>query len=155
MSSRARSRAEARSAAALTQLCVCHVHCSLEMLIQRLSHLHGLSRWPYHFAALGLQPARVTAALDAAAALRASAELLLTSVRQAHAEISGLLWDDGAHVNRYWGYTTRAGFADKSHLMRQIEKYADIYTSRVSNLMHVTPYGYLRGPRGSLAHDAR
>jgi len=60
---------------------------------------------------------------------------LRASLDVVESEISGLLWDDGAHVNRYWGYTTRAGFADKSHLMRQIEKYADIYTSRVSNFL--------------------
>ncbi|MEC8653043.1 MAG: HAD-IG family 5'-nucleotidase [Planctomycetota bacterium] len=53
-----------------------------------------------------------------------------------------------------WGLAMRAGI-DKSRLAREIEGHADIYTSRVSNLMHVTPYGYLRGPRGSLAHDAR
>ena len=53
-----------------------------------------------------------------------------------------------------WGLAMRAGI-DKSRLAREIEGHADIYTSRVSNLMHVTPYGYLRGPRGSLPHDAR
>ena len=43
------------AAAALTQLCVCHLAPACEMLVQRLGHLHGLSKWPYHFAALGLQ----------------------------------------------------------------------------------------------------
>ena len=57
------------------------------------------------------------------------------------------------HVNRYWGYMSRAGLADKSHLMRQIEKYCDIYTSRVSNFVPYTPYMHFRGPRQSLAHD--
>ena len=28
-----------------------------------------------------------------------------------------------------------AGFNDKSHFMRQIEKYADIYTSRLEHLL--------------------
>ena len=52
-----------------------------------------------------------------------------------------------------WGPAMRAG-NDKSRLARQIEGHADIYMSRVSNLLHVTPYGYLRGARGSLPHDA-
>jgi HAD superfamily 5'-nucleotidase-like hydrolase len=52
-----------------------------------------------------------------------------------------------------WGPLMRAG-NDKSHLAHQIERYADIYTSRVSNLLHSTPYVYLRSPRGSLPHDA-
>ncbi len=55
-------------------------------------------------------------------------------------------------TNGRWGLLTRAG-NDKSHLTRQIERYADIYTSRVSNFLHATPYAYFRSPRGSLPHD--
>jgi HAD superfamily 5'-nucleotidase-like hydrolase len=55
-------------------------------------------------------------------------------------------------VNARWGPLMHAG-NDKSRLARQIERYADIYTSRVSNLMFLTPFGYLRAPRGSLPHD--
>jgi hypothetical protein len=47
---------------------------------------------------------------------------------------------DGAGFNKRWGYLTRAGLDDKSQLCRQIEKYADIYTSRVSNFLRYTPY---------------
>ncbi len=54
--------------------------------------------------------------------------------------------------NPRWGLLTRAG-NDKSHLARQIERYADVYTSRVSNFLHATPFVYLRAPRGSLPHD--
>ena len=54
--------------------------------------------------------------------------------------------------NPYWGLLTRAG-NDKSHLARQVERYADIYTSRVSNFLHDTPFAYWRSPRGSLPHD--
>jgi HAD superfamily 5'-nucleotidase-like hydrolase len=54
--------------------------------------------------------------------------------------------------NPHWGLLLRTG-NDKSHLARQIEKHADVYTSRVSNLLHSTPFVYLRSPRGSLPHD--
>jgi chromosome segregation ATPase len=54
--------------------------------------------------------------------------------------------------NPTWGLLTRAG-NDKSHLARQVERYADIYTSRVSNFLFATPFVYLRSPRGSLPHD--
>jgi HAD superfamily 5'-nucleotidase-like hydrolase len=54
--------------------------------------------------------------------------------------------------NRRWGLLMRSG-NDKSSLARQMEQYADIYTSRVSNLLYLTPYAYLRAPRGSLPHD--
>jgi hypothetical protein len=46
----------------------------------------------------------------------------------------------------------RAG-NDKSLFARQVERHADIYTSRVSNLLIETPYAYLRAARGSLPHD--
>ncbi len=55
-------------------------------------------------------------------------------------------------ANARWGLLTRAG-NDKSHLARQVERYADIYMSRVSNLLWATPFLYLRSPRGSLPHD--
>ena len=54
--------------------------------------------------------------------------------------------------NKRWGPSMRAG-NDKSRLARQIERHADVYTSRVSNFLHLTPFGYLRAARGSLPHD--
>jgi hypothetical protein len=51
-----------------------------------------------------------------------------------------------------WGPLMRAG-NDKSLLARQVERSADIYTSRVSNLLYQTPFAYLRSRRGSLPHD--
>jgi hypothetical protein len=51
-----------------------------------------------------------------------------------------------------WGALLRAG-NDKSHLAQQIEKSADIYTSRVSNFLYATPFSYLRSRRGSMPHD--
>jgi hypothetical protein len=55
-------------------------------------------------------------------------------------------------VNERWGPLMFAG-NDKSRLARQVERHADVYTSRVSNLLYLTPFGYLRAPRGSLPHD--
>lgn len=55
--------------------------------------------------------------------------------------------------HKLWGPLMRAG-NDKSLYARQVERYADIYMSRVSNLYHETPYAYLRAARGSLPHDA-
>ncbi|MDY0000707.1 MAG: HAD-IG family 5'-nucleotidase [Polyangia bacterium] len=51
-----------------------------------------------------------------------------------------------------WGLLMRTG-ADKSLMARHVERHADIYTSRVSNFLHVTPFAYLPSPRGSLPHD--
>ena len=49
-----------------------------------------------------------------------------------------MLEQDGKDFSARWGYLSRAGLNDKSCLTRQIEKYADIYTSRVSNFLHYT-----------------
>lgn len=51
-----------------------------------------------------------------------------------------------------WGLLMRTG-NDKSHLARQVERYADVYTSRVSNFLLASPFVYMRAPRGSLPHD--
>jgi 5'-nucleotidase len=51
-----------------------------------------------------------------------------------------------------WGPIMRAGI-DKSHIARQIERYADIYLSRVSNFLWATPSAYFRSPKSSLPHD--
>jgi len=58
----------------------------------------------------------------------------------------------GELFNPIWGPLMRTG-SDKSHLARQVESYADVYTSRVSNFLYQTPFAYLRSPRGSLPHD--
>lgn len=51
-----------------------------------------------------------------------------------------------------WGPLMRAG-NDKSMFARQVERYADIYTSRVSNLGLRTPFALFRAARTSLPHD--
>lgn len=67
-------------------------------------------------------------------------------------QISPLAVAAGALGSGVWGPLMRAGI-DKSLYARQVEKYADVYTSRVSNLGAETPYAYLRAARGSLPHD--
>ncbi len=66
--------------------------------------------------------------------------------------ISPIAQASGSIGNERWGPLMRAG-NDKSHLARQVERYADIYMSRVSNFVSLTPFKYLRASRGSLPHD--
>lgn len=113
---------------------------------ERLEHLHAHAR-------LGLQrlkggqrsalsPSRLHEALTD---LRASLDVL-------DARIGPLAAGAGEIGNRRWGPLMRAG-NEKSLLARQVERYADVYTSRVSNFLHHTPYGYLRSFRGTMPHD--
>ncbi|XP_031395534.1 5'-nucleotidase domain-containing protein 4 isoform X2 [Punica granatum] len=86
--------------------------------------------------------------------LTESMQKLLIVMQRLDEKIAPMLEADGELFNRRWGFLSRAGLWDKSHLMRQIEKYADIYTSRVSNFLHYTPFMYFRSQEQTLAHDS-
>ncbi|ONK67650.1 uncharacterized protein A4U43_C05F2280 [Asparagus officinalis] len=86
--------------------------------------------------------------------LTESMQKLLIVMQRLDEKIAPKLEADGEHFSRRWGYLSRAGLWDKSHLTRQIEKYADIYTSRVSNFLHYTPFMYFRAQEQTLAHDS-
>ncbi|NNE43613.1 MAG: HAD family hydrolase, partial [Gemmatimonadetes bacterium] len=68
------------------------------------------------------------------------------------AELAPLAVASGELRNKTWGPLMRAG-NDKSLFARQVEQYADVYTSRCSNFLHATPFGFLRAPRMNLPHD--
>ncbi|HDH03282.1 MAG TPA: HAD family hydrolase, partial [Actinobacteria bacterium] len=67
-------------------------------------------------------------------------------------QIAPLAIESGNLVNKHWGPLMRAG-ADKSLFARQVERHADVYTSRVSNFGAVTPFAYLRAFRSPLPHE--
>lgn len=87
-------------------------------------------------------------------ATRAQMSALRTELTTLDSHVAELARKASALGNRRWGLLLRAG-NDKSRMARQLERYADIYTSRVSNLAYYTPYAYLRPPGGSLPHDPR
>ncbi|XP_015945192.1 uncharacterized protein LOC107470314 [Arachis duranensis] len=86
--------------------------------------------------------------------LTESMQKLLIVMQRLDEKIAPMLEADGELFNSRWGFISRAGLWDKSHLMRQIEKYADIYTSRVSNFLYYTPFMYFRSQEQNLAHDS-
>ncbi len=55
-------------------------------------------------------------------------------------------------LNRRWGLLMHSG-NDKTYLARMVERHADIYTSRVSNLLAVSPFAFFRAHRGVMPHD--
>ncbi|KAE8714263.1 hypothetical protein F3Y22_tig00110198pilonHSYRG00087 [Hibiscus syriacus] len=85
--------------------------------------------------------------------LTESMQKLLIVMQRLDEKIAPLL-EDGELFNKRWGFLSRAGLWDKSHLMRQIEKNADIYTSRVSIFLNYTPFMYFRSQEQTLAHDS-
>jgi HAD superfamily 5'-nucleotidase-like hydrolase len=110
---------------------------------------HAMSR-----ARLGLLRAekRYAAAPAPAGALRGQIARQREAIAALDERIGPLARDSGELLNRRWGLLMRAG-NDKSLLARQVEGFADVYTSRVSNFLFETPFSYLRAPRGSLPHD--
>ncbi len=85
--------------------------------------------------------------------LRQQRDRLREELRELDLKISPLAKASSELLNEHWGLLMRAG-NDKSLLARQVERYADIYTSRVANLCYQTPFTFLRSPRSSLPHDA-
>jgi 5'-nucleotidase len=84
--------------------------------------------------------------------LEVSLDKLWACIEELDAEVAPLARQAVEVSNPRWGLLLRAG-NDKSHLARQVEGSADIYTSRVSNFLRATPYAYLRSVRGSMPHD--
>lgn len=89
----------------------------------------------------------------AARSLQRDISRLAAKVRRLDDRIGPIARASAELGNAVWGPLMRAG-SDKSLFARQVERYADIYTSRVSNLGARTPFAYLRAARTSLPHDA-
>ena len=86
------------------------------------------------------------------AELTAHQQAVRAKIVELDAEIAPLARASSELSSPRWGLLMRSG-NDKSHLARQVERSADIYTSRVSNFLPHTPFAYFRPPRGSLPHD--
>jgi HAD superfamily 5'-nucleotidase-like hydrolase len=117
-------------------------HAQLRLRLQRLLRGYGPG-------ADGRPPA---GAEQEAAVVEAGLSDLRNRLDRLDGEIAPLANTLGELFNATWGPLMRMG-NDKSHLARQMERYADLYTSRVSNFLFQTPFAYLRSPRGSLPHD--
>ncbi len=79
-------------------------------------------------------------------------DTLRTEIAALDSEISPLAVESSRLRNEAWGPLMRAGI-DKSLFARQVEKYADCYTSRVANFIEVSPFALLRVARVDLPHD--
>lgn len=77
---------------------------------------------------------------------------LRAQIAELDAEITPLAVESSRLRNVAWGPLMRSGI-DKSLFARQVEKYADCYTSRVGNFAHVSPFALLRAARVDLPHD--
>ncbi len=126
-------------------------HAELESLMEAKEHLES------EYCSLRLALLRVQKRYGPrdgrkASELRQKMSGLQNRLAELDARIGPIAQGSAGLLNPHWGLLMRTGM-DKSHLARQIENYADIYTSRVSNFVRATPFAFLRSSRGSLPHD--
>ncbi len=79
-------------------------------------------------------------------------ERLRRALRGAISIAETLERDVEAGFNPYWGLLFKEGH-ENSRFGAQVEQYACLYTSRVSNLLHVSPTQYLRSQRELMPHE--
>lgn len=73
-------------------------------------------------------------------------------IEKLNKKISGLISKYQNCFNPYWGELMRAGY-EESRLAGQIEKYACIYMTKVSDLIKLSPRSYFRPVKRILAHE--
>ncbi len=76
----------------------------------------------------------------------------LKKIESVDNKIGKLIRTHTEHFNPYWGETMRAG-VEPSRLAGQIEKYACIYMSKISDFGDYSPRTYFRPKKKSLPHD--
>jgi 5'-nucleotidase len=93
------------------------------------------------------------AAVDAARRrARQALDELRAALRQAIATYDRLEEELDAAYNAYWGPMFKEG-NENSRFGEQVEDYACIYTSRVSNFLAYSPLRYFRAPRAKMPHE--
>jgi 5'-nucleotidase len=79
-------------------------------------------------------------------------EDLRDQLRETTQEQASLEAELAAAFNPYWGTIFREG-AENSRFGEQVEDYACVYTSRVSNFLAYSPLTYFRSPRDHMPHE--
>jgi 5'-nucleotidase len=85
-------------------------------------------------------------------AAKAELERLRRALKAAIVIAETLEADVEAGFNPYWGLLFKEGH-ENSRFGAQVEQYACLYTSRVSNLLHISPTRYLRSMRELMPHE--
>ena len=115
------------------------------------------AEWEFEFSQLRLELQRAHCGYGDAPEVveadhKAAMKALRTKLVALDQQITEQAREAGSIYNQRWGQLMRCG-NDKSHLARQVERYADLYMTRVSNLLAYTPFMYYRAARGTMPHD--
>jgi HAD superfamily 5'-nucleotidase-like hydrolase len=122
-----------------------------ELTYQQLL-LKQLSRLEPGAAAAGLPPLD-EATLDAACdEVRQKIDEQKRSLREVEQELEALEREIDRVFNPWWGPIFKEG-GENSRFGEQVEDYACLYTSRVSNFLQYSPLQYFRAPRAHMPHE--
>lgn len=74
------------------------------------------------------------------------------TIAQIDNKISPLIQETQAAFNPFWGEVMRAG-NEESYFANQVDRFADIYMPKLSDLLALSPRTYFRSHRRPLAHE--
>jgi HAD superfamily 5'-nucleotidase-like hydrolase len=132
----------------------------LELLDRRLRNLESeidyqtlrLKKLQRVFDDLGTAPPLHARLEEERRSLRASIEALRARAALMNAEVESLESRIDRAYNSHWGSCLREG-NENSRFGEQVNDYADLYTSRVSNFGPYSPLRYFRAPRRPMPHE--
>ncbi|MBN1205043.1 MAG: HAD-IG family 5'-nucleotidase [Myxococcaceae bacterium] len=84
--------------------------------------------------------------------LKGELDLVRKALKEAMGIADTLERDVEEGFNPYWGLLFKEG-NENSRFGYQVEQYACLYTSRVSNFLHYSPMQYYRSPRDQMPHE--
>ena len=79
-------------------------------------------------------------------------ETLQKQISEIDGQISALIKKQQGMYNDRWGQLMRAG-NEESYFAYQVDRYACIYMTRLSELLELSPRTYFRAPRKPLSHE--
>jgi hypothetical protein len=79
-------------------------------------------------------------------------DYLQRQISEIDSQISGLIKKQQAMYNEHWGQLMRAG-NEESYFAYQVDRYACVYMTKLSDLLELSPRTYFRAPRRPLSHE--
>jgi HAD superfamily 5'-nucleotidase-like hydrolase len=79
-------------------------------------------------------------------------DLLQKQISETDAQISALIKVQQSMYNAHWGQLMRAG-NEESYFAYQVDRYACVYMTKISDLLELSPRTYFRAPRRPLSHE--
>jgi Mg2+ and Co2+ transporter CorA len=120
-----------------------------QMVLKSLQHSEDLPKRPGPNGVTAREAAQIDAAkIDTKRKL----DELKQTMKTASSELARLEHEVDRSFNSYWGPIFREG-PENSRFAEQVESYACVYTSRVSNFLAYSPLRYFRTPRAQMPHE--